>query len=120
MIPLADGSRESLERLLQLYGDTGHQTRLHWLLERLRGIDRRDNWDRIASESLYLELLTTQRALVERFLVHEPGPDAFAEFLANRKGALQRIEEVAQEIESDPHSGLAAYSVLSQQIRRLC
>ncbi len=119
LLSLAGPASDDLVKLLELQNAVGEVTRIRWLLNRLRDIDRRDNWDRIAAESLYLELLSTQRLLVEGFLSEGAAANAYDDFLTTRKVSLDRIQETAVEIEADERSGLAAYSVLAQQIRRL-
>jgi len=110
----------SLVRANQIYVAIGTATRILWLLNRLRDTDRGDDWDRIASEALHIEMIESQLALAQRLLAEEgTGGELDAFRAAHAKGLLE-IERTVQQIEARDRGGLAPLAVLSQQIRRLC
>jgi glutamate dehydrogenase len=109
-----------LERVVQLHAAIGEATRISWLLQRLHDMDRDDDWDRLASDALHVEMLEAQRSLTGRLLTEPDGTDALSEFSAAHARGLEQIERTVQQIEAGERCGLAPLAVLSQQIRRLC
>ena len=109
-----------LSRVVQLHAAIGEATRISWLLQRLHDMDRDDDWDRLASDALYVEMLEAQRSLTGRLLAEPHGTDELSEFSAAHARGLEQIERTVQQIEAGERCGLAPLAVLSQQIRRLC
>ena len=119
-VSLSMRSKTPLPRVVQLHADIGASTRITWLLNRLRDMDRGDDWDRIAAEALQIEMLESHGALTQRLLADGDGPEGLENFRAARAPALQQIERTVQQLEARERGGLAPLTVLSQQIRRLC
>jgi glutamate dehydrogenase len=109
-----------LARVVQLHATMGEATRISWLLQRLHDMGRDDDWDRLASDALHVEMLEAQRSLTGRLLTEPDGTDALSEFSAAHARGLEQIERTVQQIEAGERCGLAPLTVLSQQIRRLC
>jgi len=119
-ITLAADRKLSLAPTVELHASIGASTRISWLLNRLRDMDRGDDWDRIASEALHIEMLEAQLTLTKAVLGDDSESDELEAFIESHAGALRQIERTVQEIEARERGGLAPLAVLSQQIRRLC
>jgi NAD-specific glutamate dehydrogenase len=119
LVPLAIRSEAALARAAAVHAWVGEHCGIAWLLERLAAATRRDPWERVAAESLWLEVVELERALCLRLLEGEGGPDGIEAFAARRADALRRIAETIRDVEADERGGLAALAVLAQEIRRL-
>ena len=119
-IVLAADRKLSLAPTVELHASIGALTRISWLLNRLRDMDRGDGWDRIASEALHIEMLEAQLTLTKAVLGDDSESDELEAFTESHAGALCQIERTVHEIEARERGGLAPLAVLSQQIRRLC
>jgi glutamate dehydrogenase len=119
VLSLAPASDAPLPRVLELHARIGREARIVWTLERLGHLDRRDGWERVAAESLYVELLETQRQLAGRLLGEGVGTDALESFLEDSAPALRHIHDTARRMEAEESPSLASLAVLAGQIRRL-
>ena len=88
------------------------------LLDRLEVEGRRGGWDRLAAESLSLELIQVQRQLTEAAITR--GFGTTEDFLAERQDALERIASTVDGMDSSEGPALAPAAFLVQQLRRLC
>ncbi|MFQ5513595.1 MAG: NAD-glutamate dehydrogenase domain-containing protein [Myxococcota bacterium] len=119
-VSLALGCEVSLVDSLEAYSAIAVETRSDWLLERVHDLSRLDVWDRIACESLYLEVLEAQHTLARRLLGCGEPAVALDELRAEKASALENIARTVQQIDLGERPSLASLAVLSQQIRRLC
>ncbi len=120
VLQLAQRSGASLPRVARVHTCVGEITRIGWLLDRLGDSERQqDDWERMAGESLRLEMLETQRDLTVRVL--EAGDETDPGQLLRKQFGRQvaQIDLTVQQIDADPRRGLAPLLALSQQIRRL-
>lgn len=110
----------SLPRAVRIHAGIGQEARITWLLERIGDLDRRDGWERIAAETLVLELLEFQRKVTAPLLERDtPDAEVLAAFRDRNARPLLGIEEAAQDIEAADRRGLVPLAVMSQLIRRL-
>jgi NAD-specific glutamate dehydrogenase len=115
VIPLAMRSDAALPHAVRLHAAIGSETRIAWLLDRLAECDSRDAWDRVAGESLTLELLEVQRRLTAALIES----DCLEAFRSANAATLRQIGDTTAQIESEERKGLAPLAVLAQLIRRL-
>jgi len=117
-LSLMDHSDAPLAELVLLHASVGARTSITWLLERLDELQG-EGWERIATESLYLEMLQAQRDLCARLLCAE-GPTRALDTLEHRSGALlERLDATARELAAEARLTLSPLTVLAQQIRRI-
>jgi glutamate dehydrogenase len=117
-LSLMDRSAVPLAELVRLHAAVGERTRITWLLECLDELEG-EGWDRIATESLYLEMLQAQRDLCAR-LLSAGGPHEPLDILEQRAGAaLERLNTTARELAGEARLTLSPLTVLAQQIRRI-
>lgn len=116
VLSLAIRTHAPLERVVRLHARVGEETRIAWLLSRLSRV-RGEGWDRVAVEALRADMLEAQRVFTERLL---EAPAGELEGDLARSSELPRIRALVQQLESDSTIGVAALTVLSRQIRRLC
>jgi NAD-specific glutamate dehydrogenase len=113
-------TQSSLPRAVRIHAGIGHEARITWLIERIGDLDRRDGWERIAAETLVLELLDFQRSTVAPLLALDSSEAGVLDAFRKRNArALHLIEEAAQDIEAADRRGLVPLAVMSQLIRRL-
>ncbi|MNC96297.1 hypothetical protein D3C83_136360 [compost metagenome] len=67
-----------------------------------------------------MELLESQRRLVERVLSSGPADSALEKFRREHAVSLKAIDETAREIDAEEPLTFPALAVLAQMIRRLC
>ena len=120
VLALASASKLPLPSVVSLHHRIGEAASIVWLRHRLSGLDRRAGWDRVAAESLDLDMLGLQRELTARVLTDgRPPNDAFEAFLKANAGPLGRILETVEQVSSEGNSGLSPLTLIAQHIRRL-
>jgi glutamate dehydrogenase len=120
VLQLASQSGASLPRVVRVHSAVGEVTRIAWLLDRLGEPDRQqDDWERMAGESLRLEMLAAQRELTVRMLEADDESDPTQALRRDHKPQLAQIEITVEQIDADRRRGLAPLVALAQQIRRL-
>lgn len=116
VLPVVERSDAPLALALELHARIGDELRAGFLLDRLDRVRMDGPWDRVAAESLHLDVVTTQREICERLL---RAGDAPAAFLERNAPALRTLRETAAEIAADPRAGLSALAALGRRIRLL-
>ena len=117
-LPLAERVGAPLDRVVGVWIRIGEATRVDDLLDRLEVEGRRGGWDRLAAESLSLELIQVQRQLTEAAITR--GFGTTEDFLAERHDALERVASTVDGMDSSEGPALAPAAFLVQQLRRLC
>ena len=108
-----------LPRVIRMHTGVGRVTRISWLLDRIEDLERRSGWERIAVETLFLELLAAQRSITARMLEGGAETDAIDAFCREHAHTLDAIHESAREIDAEEVRALPPLTVVAQMIRRL-
>ncbi len=117
---IAVHSELSVDSVAVVHERIGHFSCMDLLVERLASVQRSPGWEGVAAAHLLVEMLDFHRSLTRRTLERGLGEEALPHFLQENTSQLQVIAETVRGIADDARAGLAALTVLSQQIRRLC
>ncbi|MBW2414173.1 MAG: NAD-glutamate dehydrogenase [Deltaproteobacteria bacterium] len=119
VLPVVERTGAPLLEAIELWTRVGEELQVRFVLEGLADLDPGDDWDRVAAESLHLDVVGAQRQLCAELLATGDAMQALAAFRGARAAALADLRASADRVQADPRAGLSALAALCRQIRLL-
>ena len=122
LVEIAQGHDFDVADVARIYFRVGARFLLEWMRVAAKGLSAESHWTKSAVEALTEDLFGHQSALTQSVLAtaKEGGGDgALRRWLAKRKGAVARLDELFADLRAAPSPDLAMFTVVNHHLRLL-
>jgi glutamate dehydrogenase len=122
IVEIAQGYDSDVADVARIYFRIGARFRLEWMRVAAQKLAAESHWAKSAVEALTEDLFGHQSALTRSVLATaeaEGSDGALRRWLAERKGAVVRLDELFDELRGAPAPDLAMLTVVNHQLRLL-
>ncbi|MBI1209064.1 MAG: NAD-glutamate dehydrogenase [Azospirillum sp.] len=118
IIRIAKASHSGVPAVAAVYFTIGHRFGSEWLRRRARKVKTENHWQKQAVAAIVDDLYAHQRQLTSQVLEH-PGENAVEAWIATRRAAVDRLDQLLTDLHAAPTIDLAMLAVANRQLRGL-